>query len=111
MEEGPNLWNMSFENVLFQKEFQNLLAHPIITWIHWLTKVFIACTSSQRQVFSCTQWALWSERNKQVHEISKKSSKEIFHFIQNYIKKLDGVEEKVLTRKVDTPKWEAPLGD
>ncbi|MBA0575233.1 hypothetical protein Golob_024897 [Gossypium lobatum] len=50
------------------------------------------------------------ETNKRVHENSAKSGREVANFIQSYIKGLEGIEERGLTRGVISAKLEPPSG-
>ncbi|MBA0851794.1 hypothetical protein Goshw_026326, partial [Gossypium schwendimanii] len=74
------------------------------------TWVFSVSSVLQRRVFCCALWALWIERNKRVHENSAKSGREVANFIQSYIKELEGIEERGLTRGVISAKREPPSG-
>ncbi|PPD84920.1 hypothetical protein GOBAR_DD18141 [Gossypium barbadense] len=77
-------------------------------WIEWLTWVFNICSTSQFRIFYCTLWALWTARNKRVHEHMIQSCREISNFIHRYICELDGIEENVHTKVVDVTRWEPP---
>ncbi|MBA0590613.1 hypothetical protein Gorai_019311, partial [Gossypium raimondii] len=77
-------------------------------WIEWLTWVFNICSTSQFRIFCCTVWALWTARNKRVHEHMIQSCREISNFIHRYICELDGIEEKVHTKVVNVTRWEPP---
>ncbi|KAH1097216.1 hypothetical protein J1N35_014137 [Gossypium stocksii] len=79
-------------------------------WFEWLTWVFNISSTSQCWIFCCTLWALWTARNKRIHEHIIQSGREISNFIHRYICEIDGIEENVHTRVVDIARWEPPSG-
>ncbi|KAG8475460.1 hypothetical protein CXB51_032227 [Gossypium anomalum] len=55
-------------------------------------------------------WAIWTSRNKFIHEGELKSGSQIANFVINYLKELDGLNTHLLVRRIHTDRWVAPNG-
>ncbi|KAA3466579.1 reverse transcriptase [Gossypium australe] len=75
----------------------------------WLIWVFEVTSIPQREMFCCALWAIWGDRNKLVHEKVSRSGKEIARFINCYVSKIKGVEEKLPKSHSEVQKWKRPL--
>ncbi|KAA3482264.1 reverse transcriptase [Gossypium australe] len=76
--------------------------------LKWLTWVFEQCNPFRREVFCCTIWAIWGDRNKQVHEKISRFGKETTNFIQIYISELQGIKEKIPKNPKEAKSWKHP---
>ncbi|PPS20529.1 hypothetical protein GOBAR_AA00046 [Gossypium barbadense] len=62
------------------------------------------------RVIACALWAIWTSRNRFVHEGEMKLGAQVAYFVINYLKELDRLNKHVPERKVHTARWVAPLG-
>ncbi|MBA0573526.1 hypothetical protein Golob_000797, partial [Gossypium lobatum] len=74
----------------------------------WLTWVFNESFPFQRTLFGCALWAIWSDKNKRVHERQINSGREISNNIFKYLKELDESELKLPTRSSEIVEWVPP---
>ncbi|KAG8479241.1 hypothetical protein CXB51_029714 [Gossypium anomalum] len=66
---------------------------------------------SKCRLISCALWALWTSRNRFLHERELKSGSQVAEFVLNYIKHLDGVKTSLPERSLHTnsPKCECTV--
>ncbi|MBA0567992.1 hypothetical protein Golob_005519 [Gossypium lobatum] len=62
------------------------------------------------RLIACAMWAIWTSRNKFIHEGEIKSGSQIADFMINYLKELDGLNTHLLVRRIHTDRWAAPNG-
>lgn len=55
-------------------------------------------------------WAIWTSRNRFIHEGELKWGSQIADFVINYFKELDGLDTHQLVRRIHTDRWVAPNG-
>ncbi|MBA0632113.1 hypothetical protein Godav_000916, partial [Gossypium davidsonii] len=79
-----------------------------LDYFEWLTWVFNEISLFQRRFFGCALWAIWSDKNKRVHERQINSGREISNNIFKYLKELDESELKVPTRSSEIVEWVPP---
>ncbi|MBA0762016.1 hypothetical protein Gotri_024576 [Gossypium trilobum] len=102
------IWRISknFIPTLSNMYYKRLVANAICPrcggGVEMTDHVFRSCPASK------DVWKLVG--NKRVHENSAKPGREVANFIQSYIKELEGIEERGLTRGVISAKLEPPSG-
>lgn len=62
------------------------------------------------RLITCALWAIWTCRNRFLHEREMKSGSQVADFVLNYLKELDGLNRSVLEKKLHTIRWGAPIG-
>ncbi|KAA3460000.1 reverse transcriptase [Gossypium australe] len=74
----------------------------------WLTSCFSFMSLDLCRLFCVALWALWGDRNTQIHERRSKSGKEIADFVRNYVKEIDGAKPKAVEVSKTVKKWQHP---
>ncbi|PPD90436.1 hypothetical protein GOBAR_DD12622 [Gossypium barbadense] len=54
-------------------------------------------------------WALWTARNKALHEGVIQTAQEKTNMINYYIRELNVINEKLLVRRVESERWRIPV--
>lgn len=55
-------------------------------------------------------WAIWTGRNKFIHEGEQKTGSQIADFVLSNLKELDGLNNHLPERRFTTGRWAAPTG-
>ncbi|MBA0789241.1 hypothetical protein Gotri_025232 [Gossypium trilobum] len=91
--------------------FQNILTNQCEDFIQWLTWAVEQLNPRQGQIFYCTLWAVWGDRNKRVHEGKVSNGKDTASFINSYIKELTDFENRDLKKGKEIRKWMYPQSE
>lgn len=62
------------------------------------------------RMIACALWAIWTSRNRFIHEGKLKSGAQVTVFVKNYLKELNGLHSSVPERRVCVYRWVAPVG-
>ncbi|XP_052485099.1 uncharacterized protein LOC128040401 [Gossypium raimondii] len=62
------------------------------------------------KMIACVMWAIWTSRNRFIHEGEMKSGSQIAGFVINYLKELDGLSIHLLVRRTHMERWVALNG-
>ncbi|KAG8498570.1 hypothetical protein CXB51_004864 [Gossypium anomalum] len=65
---------------------------------------------SGHRLIACTLWALWTSRNRFIHEGGFTSGSQIADYVRNFLKELDGLNMDLHARQIFTGRWVAPIG-
>ncbi|MFQ6654932.1 hypothetical protein Gotur_025705 [Gossypium turneri] len=77
----------------------------------WRTlSVFSKNALQQWRTFCCSGWAIGTNRNQLLHERKQSTGKEIAEWVVRYIRELEGLEDKKITRLKGNEEWN-PLLD
>ncbi|MBA0738567.1 hypothetical protein Gogos_011904 [Gossypium gossypioides] len=87
-----------------------ILTTPNMNSWEWLTWVFKKSTSMQCRLFCCFLWAIWTDRNKGFHEGKRSTGTDIAEWVTRYVKELDSIEDKGLTKVCVNVDWCPPNG-
>ncbi|MBA0753908.1 hypothetical protein Gogos_021031, partial [Gossypium gossypioides] len=60
------------------------------------------------RIVACAIWALWTARNKALHEGVIQTAQEKINMINYYIRELNVIHEKLLVRRVESESWRIP---
>ncbi|KAK5826027.1 hypothetical protein PVK06_020932 [Gossypium arboreum] len=86
-----------------------VLTNLFLSHWEWFTWVFKNSSSIQCRVFCCSLWAIWTARNKALHEGKKSTGPEIVACINKYIKELEGCEIQDFTTRHESIGWCPPI--
>ncbi|KAK5835954.1 hypothetical protein PVK06_011680 [Gossypium arboreum] len=76
----------------------------------WFKKLFQSYSLAKCRLIACTMWALWTSRNRFIHEGVSTSGSQIADYVKNSLKELDGVKTDLPARPILTDRWVAPTG-
>ncbi|KAG8485777.1 hypothetical protein CXB51_019141 [Gossypium anomalum] len=62
------------------------------------------------RMIACVLWAIWTSRNRFIHEGEIKSGSQIADFVSNYLKELDGLHTNLPARRFHMGRWVALNG-
>ncbi|KAH1081692.1 hypothetical protein J1N35_021453 [Gossypium stocksii] len=76
--------------------------------MEWFTWTVLNSKTEVVRIFICAIWAIWSARNKWVHESQKRFGAETANFIKKYIQELKDTERKELISDRNFKLWRPP---
>ncbi|MBA0819542.1 hypothetical protein Gohar_025670, partial [Gossypium harknessii] len=74
----------------------------------WLAFIFSTFLNYHCRIVARAIWALWTARNKALHEGVIQTAKEKINMINCYIRELNVINEKLLVRRVESERWRIP---
>ncbi|MBA0785183.1 hypothetical protein Gotri_025953 [Gossypium trilobum] len=86
-----------------------ILSNSVTNYWEWITWIF-KCPDKQCRTFCCSIWPIWANRNQLLHERKQSTGKEIAEWVVRYIRELEGLEDKKITRLKGNEEWN-PLLD
>ncbi|GMI86859.1 hypothetical protein HRI_002355200 [Hibiscus trionum] len=109
-----SVFHMAYE-CHFIKQVLNAFAIivPTVTnessFLQWLATLFESLSATQKRCMVIIFWAIWSSRNKVIHEGSSQSVSTIVAFAKSYILELDGLKPCApIVPKVRNSIWNPP---
>ncbi|KAK5812674.1 hypothetical protein PVK06_028112 [Gossypium arboreum] len=74
----------------------------------WIQNIFERESNQRIRTIVCAIWALWTDRNKLLHERKMQTSANLTHFIIDYLRELDGVNKRLPISKLVNESWRPP---
>lgn len=78
--------------------------------VEWISHIFSDYSLEYCRMFVCGLWALWTHRNKWVHERSVQTATSSATFVKTYLKELDEVGASLPLKNRPLCWWKAPRG-
>ncbi|KAA3469669.1 reverse transcriptase [Gossypium australe] len=76
----------------------------------WIKNIFESNSLAKCRMISCALWAIWTSRNRFIHEGEIKSGSQIAYYVINYLKELDGLNMHLPVRWIHKGRWVASNG-
>lgn len=74
----------------------HFLNYTDLNFNQWLTMLFEVSSNVQRRLLCCALSSTWHDKNSKVHLKKSQTGTQLAHFVTNYIRELDGLEQKRL---------------
>ncbi|KAA3482707.1 reverse transcriptase [Gossypium australe] len=98
-------------NIVWEKlDISQYREEPEIEFTEWLIWVFARSSPLQCRLFCCGLWAIWSDRNRCIHDNARRSGEEIADFVKSYIMEVTGVKGKPQIVRSEARGWKPPPG-
>ncbi|KAG8489751.1 hypothetical protein CXB51_017986 [Gossypium anomalum] len=76
----------------------------------WLKSTFETRSMALCRTTVWALWALWTSRNKFIHEGENQTGIQITSFVQIYLEELDDLKSAIPERRICVDRWTAPMG-
>ncbi|KAH1096605.1 hypothetical protein J1N35_013526 [Gossypium stocksii] len=76
----------------------------------WLKFIFESSSIDTCRVITCALWAIWTCRNKFIHEGVVQTGAQIASFVKNFLQELDGFERSIPVERLCVANWVASTG-
>ncbi|TYG88963.1 hypothetical protein ES288_A12G063000v1 [Gossypium darwinii] len=87
-----------------------ILSEESTDFREWFKCIFESRSKAICRIFACTLWALWTSRNRFIHDGEIKTGAQIAIFVENHIKELDGLKQNVPVERFYVASWVASEG-
>ncbi|XP_016747371.1 uncharacterized protein [Gossypium hirsutum] len=91
--------------------FQNIMMYQSEDFVQWLTWALEQLNPNQSRLFCCALWAIWGDRNRNIHEGIVSNGIEVANFVSNYIIELTGLEQRSSEIMKENKRWTHPQWD
>ncbi|MBA0729448.1 hypothetical protein Golax_025722 [Gossypium laxum] len=112
--EGAETMNHLFRDCAVTREvwktlsFQNIMMYQSEDFVQWLTWALEQLNPNQSRLFCYALWAIWGDRNRNIHEGKVSNGIEVAKFVSNYIIELTGLEQRNSEIMKGNKRWTHP---